>query len=195
MFASDYNGLVRFYGGKAMTRPENIIDILIKRHEAVRHFFLQHDEVTLADDSDAEFRKVLILSIASFFEHEITNAISELAENSSSPRIFALVKAKAISRQYHTYFEWKGNNVNSFTKLFGEPFKQEMEKEIKQQEFTEGMKLFLILGQERNTLVHENFAAASISWTVDEIVKNMRKRWNSLFSFQRDCVLHHKNAL
>jgi len=159
-----------------MTRPENIIDILIKRHEEVRHFFSQQGEVTLADDSDAEFRKVLILSIASFFEHEITNAISELAENSSSPRIFELVKAKAISRQYHTYFDWKdGKNINKFTKLFGESFKQEIEKELKQRELTEGMKLFLILGQERNILVHENFAAASISWTVDEIVEKYEK--------------------
>jgi len=159
-----------------MTRPENIIDILIKRHEEVRHFFSQQGEVTLADDSDAEFRKVLILSITSFFEHEITSAISELAENSSSPRIFELVKAKAISRQYHTYFDWKdGKNINSFTKLFGESFKQEIEKELKQRELTEGMKLFLILGQERNILVHENFAAASISWTVDEIVEKYEK--------------------
>ena len=164
-----------------MTRPENIIDILIKRHEEVRHFFSQQGEVTLADDSDAEFRKVLILSIASFFEHEITNAISELAENSSSPRIFELVKAKAISRQYHTYFDWKdGKNINSFTKLFGESFKQEIEKELKQKEpkqleLAEGMKLFLELGQERNILVHENFAAASISWTVDEIVEKYEK--------------------
>lgn len=159
-----------------MTRPENIIDILIKRHEEVRHFFSQQGEVTLADDSDAEFRKVLILSITSFFEHEITSAISELAENSSSPRIFELVKAKAISRQYHTYFDWKdGKNINSFTKLFGESFKQEIEKELKQRELTEGMKLFLILGQERNILVHKNFAAASISWTVDEIVEKYEK--------------------
>lgn len=159
-----------------MTRPENIIDILIKRHEEVRHFFSQQGEVTLADNSDAEFRKVLILSITSFFEHEITSAISELAENSSSPRIFELVKAKAISRQYHTYFDWKdGKNINSFTKLFGESFKQEIEKELKQRELTEGMKLFLILGQERNILVHENFAAASISWTVDEIVEKYEK--------------------
>jgi len=159
-----------------MTRPENIIDILIKRHEEVRHFFSQQGEVTLADNSDAEFRKVLILSITSFFEHEITSAISELAENSSSPRIFELVKAKAISRQYHTYFDWKdGKNINSFTKLFGESFKQEIEKELKQRELTEGMKLFLILGQERNILVHKNFAAASISWTVDEIVEKYEK--------------------
>jgi hypothetical protein len=159
-----------------MTRPENIIDILIKRHEEVRHFFSQQGEVTLADDSDAEFRKVLILSITSFFEHEITSTISDLAENSSSPRIFELVKAKAISRQYHTYFDWKdGKNINKFTKLFGESFKQEIEKELKQRELTEGMKLFLILGQERNILVHENFAAASISWTVDEIVKKYEK--------------------
>jgi len=158
-----------------MTRPDNIIDILIKRHEAVRHFFLQHDEITLADNSDAEFRKVLILSITSFFEHEITSTISDLAENSSSPRIFELVKAKAISRQYHTYFAWEDKNINRFTKLFGESFKQEIEKELKQRELTEGMKLFLILGQERNILVHENFAAASISWTVDEIVEKYEK--------------------
>ncbi len=163
-----------------MTRPENIIDILIKRHEEVRHFFSQQGELTFADNSDAEFRKVLILSIASFFEHEITSAISELAENSSSPRIFELVKAKAISRQYHTYFVWDDKNINKFTKLFGESFKQEIEKELKQKEpkqleLAEGMKSFLELGQKRNTLVHGNFAAASISWTVDEIVKKYEK--------------------
>jgi len=158
-----------------MSDTNNPIEPLIQRHKEIHKFLMDHEELTLADNSDTEFRKVLILSIASFFEHEITSTISDLAENSSSPRIFELVKAKAISRQYHTYFAWEDKNINRFTKLFGESFKQEIEKELKQRELTEGMKLFLILGQERNILVHENFAAASISWTVDEIVEKYEK--------------------
>jgi len=159
-----------------MPKPENVIDALIKQHEAIRNFLLEQGEVTLANDSDTEFRKVLILSIASFFEHQITEAVRHLAEQSSSPRIYNLVKTKAISRQYHTYFDWKeGKNVNSFTGLFGGSVKDEIAKEIKQRDLTKGMKLFLELGQRRNLLVHENFAAATVEWSINDIIEKYEK--------------------
>jgi len=153
-----------------MSDTHNPIELLIQRHEEIHKFLIDHEEITLADNSDAEFRKVLILSIASYFEYLITEAIRDLAEKSSPTPVFELVKAKAISRQYHTYFAWnEGKNINSFTKLFGESFKQKINEEIKKRDLADGRELFLELGQRRNLLVHENFAAASVSWTVEEI--------------------------
>ena len=44
-----------------------IIDVLIARHEEIKAFFETHNEISLKVDRDDEFRKVLVLSIASFF--------------------------------------------------------------------------------------------------------------------------------
>jgi len=90
-----------------------IIDILIERHEKISAFFKTHNEISLMADTDDEFRKVLVLSVASFFEKQITDAVARLAVSTNSERVESLIRKKAISRQYHTYFSWTGNNANS----------------------------------------------------------------------------------
>ena len=43
----------------------------------------------------------------------------------------ALVRNKAVSRQYHTWFEWRGSNANSFFGLFGSDFRDFMKARIR----------------------------------------------------------------
>ena len=124
----------------------------------------------------ANSRKVLVLSVASFFEQRITDAVARLAASTASKRIENLVRRKAISRQYHTYFNWDGSNANQFLSLFGSEFKDEVEAEIRQDaSLEEGCKSFLRLGRERNRLVHTNFASAPLDSTLEEIGDSYRK--------------------
>ncbi len=87
--------------------------------------------------------------------------------------IISIIKTKAIKRQYHTYFDWeKSTNANSFFSLFGEDFKNKMAKQVKETPKLEtAIRAFLQLGQERNKLVHQNFAEIVLDKTADEIYK------------------------
>ena len=152
------------------------IDSLIERHEEIGAFFDEHDEISLRDYADSEFRKVLVLSVASFFEQQISDAVARLAASTNSRRVENLIRFKAISRQYHSYFNWDGNNANKFLSLFGSEFKDEVAAEIRQDSsLEEGCKSFLRLGQERNRLVHSNFASAPLDKTLLEIQDSYRK--------------------
>jgi len=149
---------------------ETIIDVIIQRHDLVRESLIAQGEVTLLADIDNEFRKILVLSIGSYFENQISGSIEVLVRTSNSERIISLVKNKAIERQYHTYFDWNGKNPNSFLGLLGASFKEKINSEIKKDStLSDGCEAFLKLGQKRNILAHENFADASLDWTLEEI--------------------------
>ncbi len=82
----------------------------------------------------------------------------------------ALVRAKVVKRQYHTWFDWKANNANSFFGMFGEDFKDHMKELI----FTspgleDDISAFMEIGRERNRLVHEDYASYTIEKTAEEI--------------------------
>jgi len=90
--------------------------------------------------------------------------------------VLSLVKKKAIERQYHTYFQWGGDNANQFLSLFGEDFKKKLDKEIKNnEELKASIKVFLELGAIRNRLVHVNFAIHPLDKTAEEIYKMYQK--------------------
>ena len=126
----------------------------------------------MAININEHFRKVLLLSCASYFESQITGTIIEFVEsNSRDARICCFLKNKALKRQYHTLFNWEANNINAFLGLFGEDFKDKISKEIKDNsELSQQAKDFLIIGNERNKMVHENFLEYKLDKTFEEIV-------------------------
>lgn len=62
------------------------------------------------------YKKSLLLSAASYFEVAITKAIHDFVDRKSrqNTEIVAFVDNKAMKRQYHTFFNWDGNNANQF---------------------------------------------------------------------------------
>jgi hypothetical protein len=149
-----------------------IIDKLIERHQQITASLETQNEVSLRSYADDEFRKVLVLSIASYFEHQIVDAVSRLAESAKSEQVENLIKSKAIARQYHTYFDWESRNANRFLSLFGSKFKNDVSTEIRADRFLEeGCESFLTLGRTRNRLVHENFAEFSLDYALEDIVE------------------------
>lgn len=129
-------------------------------------------EISFATYIDSVYKKVLVLSAASYFESRISKLISEYAEKASGSdkRIVNLIQTKVIERQYHTLFDWKTNNTNAFWKLFGELTKKNVRKQIDgNEELKVAEQSFMDLGRQRNLLVHENFAESDVNITVDEI--------------------------
>jgi len=131
-------------------------------------------EPSLAVESSTTLSKALLLAGASELEFDIqrivTDYFNEVTHGNADATQF--VVKKALTRQYHTLFEWSGSNVNSFFALFGADFKAYAVARVKADpELGEQIKAFLRLGQHRNELVHGNFVAFSLSLSIDEIVE------------------------
>lgn len=118
------------------------------------------------------FRKDLVLSSASLFEHRITSVIEEHVRTSAggSDCVVALVIHKALKRQYHSYFDWERENLGAFPTLLGESRGGILKAEAKSSPTKEHTDAFMELGALRNQLVHKNFAAFVCDKSSDEIV-------------------------
>lgn len=144
-------------------------------------YLIGKGEVTFATYIDNVYKKVLVLSAASFFESTISKHISTYAASvsGSDKRIVTLIESKVIERQYHTLFDWKANNTNVFWKLFGEATKNKVREQINNnEELKKAERDFLEMGQQRNLLVHENFAEYDVNITVNEIYEKYKSACN-----------------
>lgn len=140
--------------------------------QELHQYLMDRDEISFASYIDNVYKKVLLLSAASYFEAVISDTIVSFAKNAASvdPRIAVLVEKKAVSRQYHTLFQWNQKNTNSFWGLFGEQTKKKVREMIdSSEEMRQAEADFLDLGNRRNLLVHENFSEHDVNITVDEI--------------------------
>jgi hypothetical protein len=155
--------------------PLSIIDQQFSNGNALIEYLHGRNEITLAGQAETNFSKNILLSAASYFEKEISDTVIEFAKvhSNNDDLIISIIKIKAVKRQYHTYFEWdKASNANSFFALFGEDFKTRMSRKVKEDSaLDDSIKSFLQLGQERNKLVHQNFAEIVLDKTAEEIYK------------------------
>ena len=80
------------------------------------------------------------------------------------------VQNKAVSRQYHTWFDWEKKNANKFFGLFGDSFKNHISEKVRTNNDLElSIQAFLEIGHERNRLVHSDFGSFSLEKTSEEI--------------------------
>ena len=157
------------------------VEILNEEYKSIVSFLNQKAQPSLSSDVNKYFKKVIVLSSASYFEHRMQDVLIKFIEKetNNNTRAVSFFKNKAIGMQYHTYFSWgeKGNrdkpgkNANTFFALFGEEFKKKVEDEIRNDEGLErSIKAFLEIGHLRNILVHSNFAAYDLdNKTAEEI--------------------------
>lgn len=123
--------------------------------------------VIAAGDS---FRKALVMAAASYFEHCLSMCVLDFVQERAAGNglVVGLVKNKAVSRQYHTWFKWDDTNANQFFGLFGTSFKQMMSDRVKaSDELRLSIRAFLEIGNERNKLIHQDFASFHLEKTLD----------------------------
>lgn len=153
-------------------------------------------EVSLQVAIDSHVRKSLLLSAASYFENilskEVEDFVKEVADGDEM--VTSLVRIKAISRQYHTWFEWEGGNANKFFSLFGSSFKERMKKNAAENEqLDRAIKAFLEIGRERNTLVHSDYASHPMNKTFQEIYSLYQLANNFVQSIGNELRQHSKS--
>lgn len=151
-------------------------------------------EPSLSIAASDNFRKSLVLASASYFEHRISTCVEEFVHEraAGATLIVAFVRNKAISRQYHTWFKWDDNNANQFFGLFGPDFKQMMQERVKaSEELRTAIRAFLEIGNERNKMIHQDFASFPLEKTLDEIYALYTQALlfvNGLPTHFRDCA-------
>lgn len=159
-----------------MIDENKTIDTLYSDYNSLLTFLKEKREISFLSEVSVLLSKVLIISIASFFEREIKDLLINFTEkqsNNSEPLI-KFVKNKAIERRYHEYFNWDSSNANSFFGLFGENFKNYINRELND-EIKDAIKAFLELGGLRNLLVHNDFANFPLDKTLDEVYELYKK--------------------
>ncbi|HFC93181.1 MAG TPA: hypothetical protein ENJ51_10255 [Leucothrix mucor] len=174
----------------------SIVDYLYNEYERIVSFLNENGQPSLASDANKYFKKVILLSSASYFEHEIQDIIVSYVESSTNNniKVINLLKKKAISSNYHTFFSWgekndpnkPGKNANVFFSMFGDDFKVEVQNDIKDNEaLDKSIKSFLEIGHLRNILVHSNFAAYNLDNKTPDEIYNLHKQSEMFINFVR----------
>jgi hypothetical protein len=152
------------------TRMSSPVDRLHEEFQSlVAHLGVELSLLSTVDDG---FRKLLLVSSASFFEFKLTEYVAAFAAeaSNSSSLISEIIRRKAISRQYHTWFDWDANNAKAFYKLFGKDFEDFMRAtHISEPWLTDSVRAFMELGRERNKMVHGNFGSFFLEKTASEV--------------------------
>ncbi|MCB2261540.1 MAG: hypothetical protein LGR52_01135 [Candidatus Thiosymbion ectosymbiont of Robbea hypermnestra] len=159
------------------TYKETIVEQL---HEQFLDIVDQIDdrEITLRLTAEEIFRKSLLLSAASYFETRIMESLMDIVSSSTDGNLLIeeFVRNKALSRQYHTLFQWGAGNANAFFGLFGVGFQSYMKKKVGEQEgMSESIRAFLEIGHERNQLVHQNYGTFVLEKNAKEIYESYLK--------------------
>lgn len=158
--------------------PKTIIETEYERQSVLIKYLEAQNETSFATDAKANLTKNLILGTASYYETVICELIRDVAKRYSGDNeyICTLVEQKAIKRQYHTFFNWDGNNANQFFALFGEAFSAKARTSAREnRELDEGIKAFLRLGNLRNELVHINFLTYEVKQIPEDVIDLYRK--------------------
>jgi len=156
------------------------INKLYNDFESLKSYLLTNKELDYLNTVEKQFTKNLIISSASFLESYTQDILIDFVESTSNHQLItSFFKNKAISRQYHTYFDWNGKNANSFLGLFGIDFRDTIKAKIKEEKYEQYIKDFLELGKIRNELVHQNFTL----YTTDKTTKEIIELFNSAYKF------------
>jgi hypothetical protein len=88
---------------------------LYKEFQELIFYLDQGAQISFRNTAEENFRKALLLAAASYFEHCISDAVLEFANETSNGNelLVEFVKNKAISRQYHTFFDWDSGKVTA----------------------------------------------------------------------------------
>jgi hypothetical protein len=151
-----------------------VVDTMYAEFKDAAAVLVGANELSLQIMLESNFRKTLLLSAASYFEYTLSREVATFTDEitDGNMMIGSLVQTKAISRQYHTWFDWKSSNANQFFSMFGQDFRDHMAKKVAADVIlSTSIKAFMEIGRYRNQLVHSDYASHLINKTLEEIYK------------------------
>lgn len=156
---------------KVERTSSTVVDVMYSEFEVLLSILDNAGKLSSRNVADENFRKSLLLAAASYFERRMTETVLTYVEDATNQNMLVveLVRNKAVSRQYHTWFQWKQNNANSFYALFGSGFRDFMKRKVVDEKLEDAVRAFLELGHERNRLVHQDYGSFVLEKTTKEI--------------------------
>lgn len=156
---------------------DTIIDRAYEDNANLLVYLSERNELSLLRTVDDSFRKTMVLSAASLFEHQISDAIHSycIRKSGSDACVLALIRIKVLKRQYFTYFDWENKRAGPFFSLLGEDIGEKLKAESKVDPLKSSIEAFLELGFLRNCLVHQNFAGYAFEKTNEEVYNLYRQ--------------------
>lgn len=151
---------------------DHIISSMMQEHLELTEHLTQSGAISLRSRVDSAFSKILLLSVASYFESRIIDDTVRVfeEETNGSEALVAFILDKTSSRGYSSWFAWDRRNANKFFSAFGPGFRAFMDESIKRDpSLAASIRAFMELGSLRNELVHQNFAQYPLDKTVDEV--------------------------
>lgn len=154
------------------------IEAFYQGHVEIIDFLLKNGQPSFASDANDNFRRSLILAVASFFESEICAIVRALPAHHADGNAFltALIDQKAVTRQYHSYFDWEKTNANKFFSMFGPEYRIACQKKVESDaDFQAAVRAFLSLGVARNRVAHQNYVDFTVDKTPADIIEEFRR--------------------
>lgn len=139
-------------------------------------FLEQNFKVSEKNSLEVLQTKVSILTLGTYIENRTYQVILEFLNKNNEVLLQEFLNNQALSRKFHTMFDFKSNNLNNFFRLFGNDFSDFMKNKVKtDDEFKDSISAFLNICIKRNVLAHENFYLTSIDLTLDEVYSKAEK--------------------
>lgn len=125
----------------------------------MRERLSEEKDISLRIELEQIFLKAVVIAAGSEMEQELTKTIIQLVSDASkSPWVAEFVRIKALTRQYHTLFDWKKQSPNTFWSLFGPEIAGKLKVRYQGDEaFQAIVDAFLRLGSKRNSIAHAYF--------------------------------------
>lgn len=160
---------------------------------------LYEDYVALLDELAASpsglaavnrtYSKHLVVAAASSLEDYVKESVPTIFDRRGNGRMGAFVASAVFARGYHTLFDWKATSAQKFFSSFGPECAAAFRAALRDDD---DLKVehdaFMLLGQLRNELVHNDFASKSIDQTPAEVIA--RYRLGLLFVARFEDLIH-----
>ncbi len=146
-----------------------MVDEFYDDYKQLLEFLKGVEATSLRISMNDKLSRALVLVSANYFEGEINGILVNLFQTrSGSPLVTAFLK-NSMERRFHEYFDWKAENVNRFFGLFGEDFKKQSVKDVRErQDLEDGVRGFIEIERMRNILAHEQLLGVPLPKTADE---------------------------
>ncbi|MCL2283189.1 MAG: HEPN domain-containing protein [Fibromonadales bacterium] len=147
----------------------NSVELLKKDFDEISKILnTNKPQPSLQNNFDRTYKKVLLLSAASYFEYEITEILKSCAKHKD--KMIAEFCKKIKERKYFKLFKWENYAKNEDYGELINAFKINEKDNI-----LGSTKAFLEIGHFRNELVHNDFARYQLEKTTEEIYNLFRQ--------------------
>lgn len=121
------------------------------------------------------YHKHLLVAAASNLESQVKKLVPAIFLDQGTHALSVFVEKAVMARGYHGLFDWNNESAAPFFANFGDACRANFKAELKADDtLSREHKAFMRLGNQRNLVVHNDYATYAIDWTPDDVIENYR---------------------